>query len=122
MNETQTEPAARPGTAAATDAAVLTEVVRRLTSQFAPWQIWLFGSRARGDHSDASDFDLLVVVEGSPDVWALAGEMRWALRPLRASFDIVVEPRAFWEAGIRQVSTMEHQIARLGRLVYSREV
>lgn len=36
-------------------------VVRRLAEALEPLSIWLFGSRARGDHRPDSDFDLLVV-------------------------------------------------------------
>ncbi len=104
-----------------TDSETLAEAVHRLVTRFAPQRIVLFGSRARGDFGESSDYDLLVVVDGEPDVWALAGEMRWSLRPLRASFDIVVEPLAFWQASCQQVTSMEHQIAREGRVLHSRE-
>lgn len=36
-------------------------VVRRIVEMIDPVSIWLFGSRARGDHKPDSDFDLLVV-------------------------------------------------------------
>ncbi len=40
----------------------LAEVVRRLREAYAPERIYLFGSRARGDSAEGSDYDLLVVV------------------------------------------------------------
>ena len=33
-------------------------------------QVLLYGSRARGDHRDDSDYDVLVVLEGPLDWWA----------------------------------------------------
>ncbi|MDR3528417.1 MAG: nucleotidyltransferase domain-containing protein [Rhizomicrobium sp.] len=33
-------------------------------------QVLLYGSRARGDHRDDSDYDVLVVLEGPVDWWA----------------------------------------------------
>lgn len=47
--------------------AALTDAVARLVAQLDPEEIWLFGSRARGDHAQDSDFDLLVVLpDGLP--------------------------------------------------------
>src|SRR5687768_4457841 len=37
-------------------------LIDRIREQFHPRQIWLFGSRARGDNRDDSDWDLLAVV------------------------------------------------------------
>lgn len=38
-------------------------LVARLVSALDPQAIWLFGSRARGDHRPDSDFDLVVVAK-----------------------------------------------------------
>ena len=43
------------------DMAVLDEMVRRIVSRFQPQRIILFGSRARGDATKDSDYDLLIV-------------------------------------------------------------
>jgi predicted nucleotidyltransferase len=43
------------------------DAVHRLVAQLDPDEIWLFGSRARGDHRPDSDIDLLVVL---PDGFA----------------------------------------------------
>lgn len=40
---------------------LLDEIVRRIVADFSPERIYLFGSRARADHRDESDYDLLVV-------------------------------------------------------------
>jgi len=41
---------------------VLGEIVRRLVEAYQPERIYLFGSKARGDASPDSDYDLMVVV------------------------------------------------------------
>jgi len=44
-----------------TNDAKLAEAVRRLVEGLHPRAIILFGSRARGDHRESSDYDLLVI-------------------------------------------------------------
>ena len=41
------------------------EIVRRLVQALQPERIYLFGSRARGNATDDSDYDLLVIVAQS---------------------------------------------------------
>ncbi len=41
----------------------LSEIVRRLVDALDPESIWLFGSRAKGQASPDSDFDLLLVAK-----------------------------------------------------------
>jgi hypothetical protein len=41
----------------------LSWLVQRLVEELDPLEIWLFGSRARGDARPDSDFDLLVVAK-----------------------------------------------------------
>jgi len=74
---------------------------QRLVHQFAPTQVILFGSQARGDARQVSDADILVVMpyEGRP--FAKSREIRRACKPgfrvdllIRRPGDI--EPRYRW--------------------------
>jgi len=50
------------------DLTPLEPLVRRVLARWQPFQIWLFGSRARGDAQPSSDWDLLVVLpDETPD-------------------------------------------------------
>jgi uncharacterized protein len=61
-------------------AAAVSDTVHRLVAQLDPDEIWLFGSRARGDHRPDSDIDLLVVLpDGLP---AESYTLRAARQPL----------------------------------------
>jgi predicted nucleotidyltransferase len=44
-----------------TDNESLSEIVEAIVKEVDPEQVYLFGSRARGNHSEDSDLDLLVV-------------------------------------------------------------
>jgi uncharacterized protein len=47
----------------ANEQAALDAVVARLVAELDPQAVWLFGSRARGDHRPDSDFDLLIIAK-----------------------------------------------------------
>ena len=49
----------------ASEAEALAAVVERIVQAIAPVSVYLFGSRARGDHRPDADFDLLVVTQES---------------------------------------------------------
>jgi predicted nucleotidyltransferase len=56
-----------PMTARYVDVAPIRSLVDRIISRWHPHQVWLFGSRARGDSTPESDWDLFVVVDDSVD-------------------------------------------------------
>ncbi|RYE91931.1 MAG: nucleotidyltransferase domain-containing protein [Myxococcales bacterium] len=56
-------PGGRPSTPL--DVRPLRVLLERIEARFHPEQVWLFGSRARGEASPDSDWDLLVVVPDS---------------------------------------------------------
>jgi predicted nucleotidyltransferase len=45
------------------DIAAIQTLLDRIVSRWRPQQVWLFGSRARGDAGPESDWDLFVVVD-----------------------------------------------------------
>lgn len=73
-----------------TESDILSEVVARTREVWPHVQrILLFGSRARGEARQDSDFDLLIVVPDLPTDTARTTRLRLALRGLGAAFDIV---------------------------------
>ncbi len=79
-------------------------------------KIILFGSRARGDHSEDSDWDVLVVVRQSidrekmMDIWDEIHGILGAL--LMKPFDILIKSRREFEAEMGVVNTVSNE-ARL---------
>ena len=82
-------------------------------------QVWLFGSRARGEHHDDSDWDVMAIVDDeTPDnvidplnVWRVGN---------RSGVDtdlIAVKQQEFLESQ-DAVTTLSHQVAREGVLLY----
>jgi len=103
----------------ATERAVET-AVRRIAEQFGPLRIVLFGSRARGEATAASDIDLLVVLPEGVDKRQAAIAMRRALADLPVAKDIVVTTPGEMARRGAVVGTALRQALREGRVVYER--
>src|SRR5688572_11881518 len=69
-------------------------MVELLVAKWSPELIMLFGSRARGDHEEHSDYDLFVVV--AEDVYrkGIGAEMRTELQVVPGAKDVVVMTRS----------------------------
>jgi hypothetical protein len=63
------------------EASALDGVVGKLAAAFDPREIWLFGSRARGDARPDSDFDLLLVAKPNGDFGS--DDYERIIRPVR---------------------------------------
>jgi len=106
--------------AVAGDSSILDEMIARLVAALGPERIYLFGSRARGDASVDSDWDLLVVV-GASALPRYARE-RIAFRALcgvGAAKDVVVLTRDEFDRQRLAVSTVPRKAEEEGRLVYA---
>ncbi len=67
------------------------EIIKnRIVEKFRPLRIILFGSHARGDASENSDYDLLIVFGKIEDKRKLRVEIRRLLADLPISKDIIV--------------------------------
>ena len=103
------------------EAAALGFIRDRLVLGLAPESIWLFGSRARGDHRPDSDFDILVVL---PDeLGAKAKDYRRALEPLLGSglpCDVVPCPLSDFEQAKDVPGTIAYEALHSGRQLYQK--
>lgn len=94
-------------------------LLERLVREFAPQEVWLFGSRATGTHGPNSDYDLLVVVDDDADTDALTSWSRIA-RLRHANVDLVaVSRRDFDEAKVLR-GTLSNVVTEDGRRIYER--
>jgi predicted nucleotidyltransferase len=83
----------------------------------APARVILFGSRARGDADDGSDFDFLVIERGVEDRLAEEVKLRHALRGFGAPVDVIVIDEAFAQRRAKVRGTMVDRALREGRVV-----
>src|SRR5258706_6431210 len=101
--------------------ALLKEMVARIRRALNPERIILFGSRARGQARDNSDFDILVIQESDQPRYRRSAPLYPALADLPIEVDVLVYtpeevqdwsavPQAFVSTAIRE-----------GRVIYERE-
>lgn len=104
--------------------AIIGQMVRVIVDEVDPDQVILFGSRGRGDFTEDSDVDL-IVVEAEPfgPDRSRHGELlrlRRVLRPFRASVDVPVYSREdveYWRDSLNYVLA---RALREGRVLYER--
>ena len=93
-------------------------LIRPLVERFDPYQVVLFGSRARGDHKDYSDFDLLVVMESLPERWETEREMHDALRTNGEWVDLKAVARSKMREKIAVPGSLYRNAAREGVVLH----
>jgi predicted nucleotidyltransferase len=94
---------------------LLPEMTRRLAAEFAPCQIYLFGSYAWGQPNEDSDVDLLVIVPDSDESRRERGlRTRQCLSDIRMPKNILVKARAEVDWAGRVYASMESEIPECG--------
>ena len=108
------------GAAMLRDDPLLKEVVRRVVATFEPERVFLFGSRARGEESADSDYDLMVIVpdDAAPER-RRSGRAYDALWGLRVSVDVLVWTRSAFEQRLHLCASLPAAIAREGTLLHA---
>jgi predicted nucleotidyltransferase len=100
--------------------AELAEAVRRLREAYAPERIYLFGSRARGDAGENSDYDLLIVVADDAAPEARTSRIGYqALRGTGIAADVVVCTRTYFGARVHLQASLPGIVTREGRLLHA---
>ena len=93
-------------------------VVERLISAYRPDRIYLFGSIARGDADEDSDYDLMVLVPDDATPERRGNRLAYqALRGTGIAADVLVWPRGSFERRARVVASLPATVLREGKLL-----
>jgi predicted nucleotidyltransferase len=96
-------------------------VARRILDGMQADEVWVFGSRARGDHQPESDLDLLVLVpESSEARHVRSRRARGIVADVPRPMDICVVTRREWNSQCRIANTLPFLAQREGRILAKR--
>jgi predicted nucleotidyltransferase len=97
----------------------LDEIVRRLVASYQPLEVYLFGSKARGDFGPDSDYDLLVVVPDDAPPERKRSRLAYeALRGTGLAADVLVCTRSYFEPRRSLKASLPGTVLREGRLLH----
>ncbi len=97
---------------------VLEDITRAIVDGFHPSRIVLFGSRARGDSRDDSDYDLMVELDSTRGALEVRREVDSALSSFRASVDVKIRRPGEFEQRRDDPGTIDYDIAREGLILH----
>lgn len=101
------------------DLSPLKTLLARIADQYHPLEVWLFGSRARGDARPTSDWDLLVVVSDDASDDDLEPLTAWRLQKGAGVYADVIPYRASeFHADRDTVNTLAYSVGVEGVLIY----
>ena len=103
------------------DVAPIRLLLDRVISRWHPQQVWLFGSRARGDSTQESDWDLFVVVDdGTDDAELDPGIGRRLRRECGVPADVIPWPASEFTEFRNTPNTLAYSVANEGLLLHER--
>ena len=98
----------------------LEEALRRLIVAYAPERVYLFGSTARGETSESSDFDLMIVVPDDANPERKRSRLGYrALRGTGTAADILVWTKKYFDDRVHLKASLPATILREGELLYA---
>lgn len=112
---------AAPVTTRHVDVAAIRLLLDRIVARWNPQQVWLFGSRARGDSTPDSDWDLFVVVDDSAaDDDLDPGVGRRLRRECGVRADVIPWRASEFAEFRRTPNTLAYSVAKDGVLLHER--
>ena len=99
---------------------VLDEIVHRLIGVYHPEEIYLFGSRARGEAGADSDYDLMIVVSDETPPSHQSSKLAYqAIWGLKASVDVLIWTRKSFDQRLHLRASLPSAIVREGKLLHA---
>jgi len=97
---------------------ILARVTELLVEAAHPKRIILFGSEARGEASEDSDLDLLVIERSVPDRMAEMVRLNRLLRPLKIAVDLLVVSEDKFQYWRDTPGNVYYEAATEGQVLY----
>ena len=94
------------------------QAIRRIRAVAQPSKIILFGSYARGEATEDSDLDLMIILPGKPDKMAEIIRLRRAIGALGVGVDVLVFSEDEAQRRGQVPGTVVYWANKEGRIVY----
>ena len=118
MNSSPTRRPTMPGGCPqrpAVDLRPIERLLARIEATYHPVQVWLFGSRARGEDAPESDWDLLVVVPDEAEAAVLNPLLAWRIcKESGVRADVIPCRTSEFRDARDTVNTLAYVVAREG--------
>ncbi|MDP8205217.1 MAG: nucleotidyltransferase domain-containing protein [Candidatus Electryonea clarkiae] len=99
---------------------MLAGIVRKLIDAYNPEQVYLFGSKARGDETGDSDYDLMLIVPNDASLQKRHSRLAYqVLRGTGIAADILVWTKSEFEKRLHVVASLPATVIREGKLLYA---
>jgi predicted nucleotidyltransferase len=99
---------------------ILKNIVDKLVSTFQPDRIYLFGSKAKGEDTAHSDYDLMVVVNSSNQPSYKRSQLAYqSLIRIGTAVDVLVWTKSAFDSRLHLKASFPSTIVREGRLLYA---
>jgi predicted nucleotidyltransferase len=99
---------------------VISEVIEKIVSHFHPEKVIVFGSQAWGSPGEASDLDVLVIMESGERPRARAARVAHSCQPPYLPMDILVRTPAEIAERVAIGDSFIQRILDEGRVMYDR--
>ena len=96
----------------------LDEIVRRIVDAVHPTKIYLFGSRARGEAEEDSDYDFLIIYDGQLSKREVKLAVRRGFGLVDFGMDMFVLSSAEYEWQKDVATTLGMEVSLTGQVVY----
>ncbi len=98
------------------------QAVKGLVEAYDPIYIYTFGSYAKGQIDEDSDFDVMAVVDEYDDKpWKMMVRGYEGMKGVNMPIDFLLYDKAKFEACKNDATSFCHKIIRTGRLLYERK-
>jgi predicted nucleotidyltransferase len=98
----------------------LKEIIRRVVEEIDPNKIILFGSRAKGENKNGSDYDICVLKKGVKHRRKMAQRIYRKLFGIGVSVDVIVETPERFDELKNKWFLIYSEIAKFGRVAYEK--
>jgi len=96
----------------------LNEIIRRILKKVNARKIILFGSRARGNYTEESDYDLLVICDDFIDIKKLSKEIYSQFIGINKGIDVIIRPEKYISENKSNLNSFIGNIINEGEVIF----